>query len=75
MLKNEDLDKEIWGIIQAQHWVITDLASRIGISSTNFYRLLRRPHIDAKMVEMLEVMGYDVEVRFVRRAGRKQREQ
>lgn len=70
MLKNEDLNQEVWDIIHDQHWVNTDLSSRLGMSDTNFYRILKREHIDQKLIDIMEVLGYDVEVKFIRKRRR-----
>lgn len=70
MLKNEDLNAEIWQIIHDQHWVNTDLAERMGMPDTNFYRILKRDHVDKKIIELMEILGYDVEVKFVRKRRR-----
>lgn len=70
MLRNEDLNNEVWEIIKAQHWNIIDLADRLGIPQSNFYRILKREQIQPSFINLAEVLGYDIEVRFVRRRGR-----
>lgn len=69
-LKNKDLNAEVWDIIHQQHWVIMDLAERLGMPDTNFYRILKREHVSQKLIDLMEVLGYDVEVKFIRKKRR-----
>ena len=69
-LKNADLAKEIWDLMELGHWTKTEIARRIGITDTHMNRTVNRPHVDQKMIDIMEVMGYDVEVRFVRKRNR-----
>lgn len=66
-LKNENLNGEIWAIIHQRHWVIMKLAERLGMPDTNFYRILKREHVSSKLIEIMEVLCYDVEDKFIPR--------
>jgi cell division FtsZ-interacting protein ZapD len=67
MLRNQDLNKEIEDLIESGHWVKTDLLNRMGLKKQYYRTMMNRPHVDQKIVEMLDIMGYDVEVKFVRK--------
>lgn len=69
-LRNEDLNQEIWDLIKAGNWTKTDIARRIGIADTHIHRTVNRPHVDQKLIDIMDVMGYDVEVKFVRKRNR-----
>lgn len=69
-LKNEDLNAEVWDIIRKQHWVVMDLAERLGMPDTNFYRILKRDQVSHNLIDIMEVLGYDVEVKFIRKKRR-----
>lgn len=70
MVRNADLNAEVWDIIHNQHWAAADVATRLGVSPTNFHRILKRDQIQKSFVDLLEVLGYDIEIKFVRRKGR-----
>lgn len=70
MLKNEDLNAEIWEIIKAQHWSVPDLANRMEIARPNVYRTIEQKHISDNLVKLMDILGYDVEVKFVRKKKR-----
>ena len=69
-LRNTDLNNEVWDIIKAQHWNLADLSDRLGIPQSNFYRILKREQIQSAFINLLDVLGYDVEVKFVRKRSR-----
>lgn len=71
MLRNENLRDEIREIMKNDHWTHDALANRMSVPQTYISTILRRDHVDSKMVEMMDVMGYDVEIRFVRKGRRK----
>jgi len=68
-LKNEDLNGEVWAIIRDQHWSMVDLAGRLGIPSSNLYRILARDQFREVFVRLVDILGYDIEVKFTRKRG------
>lgn len=70
MLKNENLSEEIWQIIRDQHWSVPDLANRMEIARPNVYRTVDQKHVSDALVKLMDILGYDVEVKFVRKKKR-----
>lgn len=70
MLRNQDIPGEIWELMEKGHWTKTEIARRIGITDTHINRTVNRPHVDQKLIDICEVMGYDVELKFVRKKNR-----
>ena len=70
MLRNEDLNAEVRKIIADQHWSIEALADRMGIYGSNVHRLLKQQHIQENFIKLLDALGYDIEVKFVRKRSR-----
>lgn len=70
MLKNKDLNGEIRAIIEEQHWNLTALADRMGMYDSNLHRLLKQPHIQENFIKLCDALGYDIEVKLVRKRGR-----
>ena len=69
-LKNEDIPGEVLELMAAGKWTQTEVSRRMGIRDTHFKRTLLRPHIDKKLIDMLDAIGYDIEVKFVRKKNR-----
>lgn len=69
-LRNEDLNQEIWDLMKSGNWKKTEISRRIGITDTHLNRTVNRPHVDQKLIDIMDVMGYDVEVKFVRKRNR-----
>lgn len=69
-LRNEDLAQEVWDLMAAGHWTKTEVARRVGITDTHINRTVNRPHVDQKLIDIMDVLGYDVEVRFLRKRNR-----
>lgn len=70
MLKNKDLNAEIRAIIAEQHWNLTALADRMGTYDSNLHRLLKQDHVQENFIKLCDALGYDVEVKLVRKRGR-----
>lgn len=66
MLRNEDLKAEIQKILKDDHWTHDAVATRMGVAQPEISRILNRG-VDKRLVEMMDTIGYDVEVRFVRK--------
>lgn len=70
MLKNENLGDEIRAIIAEQHWKMADLANRVGMHRPNLYRTIDQKAVNDSLIDLMEALGYDVEIRFVRKKNR-----
>lgn len=66
MIRN-DINAEVEELIKSGHWTRTDITSRMGVTRQYYNKIMNRPHLDQKFVDMLDVMGYDIEVKFVRK--------
>lgn len=69
-LRNEDLKSEIKQIMKADHWTQDAVANRMGIPQSYIHKIFNRDNVDKRLIEMMDIMGYDVEVRFVRKRRR-----
>ena len=68
MIRNENLRDEIRDIMKEAHWTHDALATRMGIPQSYISKILNyKEKVYGKLVEMMDIMGYDVEVRFVRK--------
>lgn len=71
MIRNENLRDEIRTIMKNDHWTHDALATRMGVPQPYISKILNnKDKVYGRLVEMMDVMGYDIEVRFVRK-GRK----
>lgn len=70
MLRNENLNGELRQIIKDQHWTITDLADRLGIFDTALHRILRQNHVSDNLIKLCDALGYDVEVKLIRKRAK-----
>lgn len=68
-LRNENLKAEIQAILKEDHWTHDAIATRMGIPQSYVSRILNRS-VDKRLIEMMDVIGYDIEVRFVRKKRR-----
>jgi hypothetical protein len=64
------LNAEVRKIIADQHWNIEALGDRMGIYGSNVHRLLKQNHIQENFIKLLDALGYDIEVKFVRKRSR-----
>ncbi len=62
-----DVDKELENLIESGHWTKMELMARMGLPRQYYHRIVGRQHVDQKIIDLAEIMGYDVEVKFVRK--------
>lgn len=63
-----DIQKEIKKLCIDEGTTLTEMAENIGTSKQYMSRMLGKGTlVNAKLVEALEAMGYDVEIHFVKR--------
>lgn len=65
-LRNENLKDEIRQILKEDHWTHDAVATRMGIAQPEISRILNRG-VDKRLVDMMDAIGYDIEIRFVRK--------
>ena len=71
MIRNENLRDEIRAIMKNDHWTHDALATRLGVPQPYISKILNyKEKVYGKLVDMMDIMGYDIEIRFVRK-GRK----
>lgn len=71
MIRNENLRDEIRAIMKNDHWTHDALATRLGVPQPYISKILNYDEkVYGKLVQMMDIMGYDIEIRFVRK-GRK----
>lgn len=66
MLKN-DIKKDLDELVENGHWVKADLMSRMNLPAQYYSKITGRTNVNKKLIELLDIMGYDVEIRFVRK--------
>ena len=68
-----DMAFEFGKVLFREGWERTDISRIFDITAGNLSRLLHNELPTRKLVEILDTMGYDVEVRFVKQgeAGKK----
>ena len=67
MIKNKDLNAEVWQLFRDSGLTVTAVSARMGIVPQHFYRILKREQIQSAFVKMVDALGYDIEVKFVKK--------
>ena len=60
-------EKEIKGILRSEGLTQSEIALRRGVTKQTISEAIKRPAIVKGYAEMLEAMGYDIEINFIRR--------
>lgn len=62
-----DTEKEINAILRAEGLTQSDVARMRGIARQSVHDAIKRPAVLKSFVEMMEAIGYDIEIEFVRK--------
>ena len=62
-----DIEKEIYGALKAEGLTQSEIARRRGVTRQTVNDAIKRTPIVKGFVEMMEAIGYDIEIEFVRR--------
>lgn len=66
-----DIQKEIKKLCIDEGTTLTEMAENIGTSKQYMSRMLGKGTlVNAKLVEALEAMGYDIEIQFIKRGDK-----
>ena len=62
-----DTEKEINGILRSEGLTQSEVARMRGVARQSIHDAIKRPAVLKSFVEMMETIGYDIEIEFIRK--------
>lgn len=69
MLKHNNIENEIKSIAAAQGKTLGEVAKEAGTSGSYVSRLLQKDPVNPTLESVLDVLGYDVKIEYVKKAS------